>query len=591
MDPKKFFVELQRRNVYRVAVAYGVVSWLLVQIATQVFPIFEIPNWASRMVVILLLLGFPVALVLAWAYELTPEGLLRTDEIDPSKSIVRRTGHTLDFIIIGVLVVVLGFIAFQHSRVAKLSSVTGRPEKSIAILPFLDLSQTKDQEYFSDGITEQIINSLAHFHGLFVVARTTAFSFKNKNVDIREVGRQLGVSHMLEGSVSHGPGKVRVVAQLIDVANGYHLWSETYDSTEKDLLSLQSDVATKVANALQIKLHLAETTQLAKPLTQDPEAYDSYLRGRYLLNKRTPDAIQKGRALFEQAVARDSRFALGHAGIADSYILLGKIGELTGDEAANRAWPEVSAALALDDNLAEAYVSRATILTDFEWNWAAAEPDYRKAIELNPNNANAHHWYARHLAEIGRSDEARREIEAAEKLDPLSTFIRTSKGKILCAARRYPEAIDECRRALDLESDFAQAFSILGQAYVHNRQYPEGIEAAKKYVELSNGSGWAKLELAYAYAVAANKAESDRIVNEVTSQPGPFSPYDMATICAAGRDVEGASSWLGKAIDQRSVDVIWMRVDPRLDPVRADPRFTAVMARLVPRRTFSQTER
>src|ERR1700682_5202631 len=228
---KRFFAELQRRNVYKVAVAYGVVSWLLIQIATQVFPIFEIPNWASRMVVFLLLLGFPVALILAWAYDLTPEGIQRTDEFDPSKPIVRRPGHTLNFIIIGVLLAVIAIIAFQHYRPAKLPWVAAGTEKSIAILPFLDLSQTKDQEYFSDGITEEIINSLAHLHGLFVVARATAFSFKNKNLDIREVGRQLGVSHVLEGSVSHGPGKVRVVAQLINVATGYHLWSETYDST------------------------------------------------------------------------------------------------------------------------------------------------------------------------------------------------------------------------------------------------------------------------------------------------------------------------------------------------------------------------
>jgi TolB-like protein/Tfp pilus assembly protein PilF len=462
------------------------------------------------------------------------------------------------------------------------------PRKSIAILPFIDLSETRDQDYFSDGITEQIINSLAHVHGLLVVAHTTAFSFKNKDMDVREIGRQLQVTHMLEGSVNRGTGKVRVVARLIDVANGFHLWSETYYSTEKDLLSLQSDVARKVASALRIELQLAETKQLAKPLTQDPEAYDSYLRGRYLINKRTVDAVEKGRALFEQAVAKDPLFALGHAGIADSYILLGKLGAMSSAEVSTRAWPEVLSALTIDENLAEGYVSRATLLTDFEWNWPAAESDYRKALELNSNSANAHHWYARHLAEIGRSEEAMREIEAAEKLDPLSPFIRTSKAKILCAARRYDEAIEQCRRALDLEGNFAGSFSILAQAYVHRQQYEEGIEAAKTYVELSNGSGWAKLELAYAYAVAGNKAESDRIVNEVTSQGEPFSPYDMATICAVWRDPEGALRWLEKAIEQRSVDVIWIRVDPRLDPVRSDPRFREVLARLAPRRQLSQ---
>jgi adenylate cyclase len=588
LDPKKFFVELRRRNVYRVAVAYAVVSWLLIQIATQVFPFFEIPNWATRMVIVVLLLGFPIAVVLAWAYELTPEGLQLTDEVDSKKPAERRTGRALDFVIIGVLMAVIAIMAWQHYRPAQQPTAGGAPERSIAILPFVDLSQTREQEYFTDGITEQIIDSLAHVHGLFVVARTTAFAFKDKSMDIRDIGRQLGVSHVLEGSVRHSTGKVRVVAQLIDVASGFHLWGETYDSTEQDLLSLQSDVARKVANALQTELHLAETTQLAKPPTQDPEAYDLYLRGRYLLNKRTTDSIQKGRILFEQAVAKDPRFGLGHAGIADSYILLGKAGVISPDEASNGAWSEVSTTLGIDENLAEGYISRATLLADFNWNWPAAEADFQKALALNPNSAIAHHWYSRYLAQLGRFEEALKENSAAQRLDPLSPVILTSKAKILWVAHRYQEAIDQCRRALDLESNFAAAFSTLAQASVHHQQYPEGIEAAKKFVEISNRSSWAKLELAYAYAVAGNKVESDRIVNEVTAQSEPFSPYDMATICAAWHDTNGAFPWLEKAIELRSVDIIWIRVDPRLDPVRSDPRFTQVLARLVPRRPSSQ---
>jgi tetratricopeptide (TPR) repeat protein len=308
-----------------------------------------------------------------------------------------------------------------------------------------------------------------------------------------------------------------------------------------------------------------------------------YLRGRYLLNKRTTDSIQRGRILFEQAVAKDPRFALGHAGIADSYILLGKVGAISSVEVSTRAWPEVLSALTIDENLAEGYVSRATLLADFDWNWPAAEADFHKALELNSNSAIAHHWYARHLAQIGRSEEALKEISAAEKLDPLSPIILTSKAKIFCAAHRYQDAIAYCRKAIDLEGNFGQSFSVLAQAYVHHQQYAEGIAAAKKYVELSGGSGFAKLELAYAYAVAENKPESDRIVNEVTTQLGPFSPYDMATICAVWRDTAGAFRWLEKAIEQRSVDVIWLRVDPRLDKIRAEPGFQEIAARLAPR--------
>jgi len=513
---------------------------------------------------------------------------VRLGLIPPPGSKGWQTGRKFAAMFFGLTVIgAAAFFAFRISQ-PEATPPARAPTKSIAILPFIDLSETQDQDYFSDGITEQIMDSLAHVHGLLVVARTTAFSFKNKNIDVREVGRQLQVSHMLEGSVNRGSGKVRVVARLIDVANGFNLWSETYYSAEKDLLSLQSDVARKVANALQIELRLAETTQFAMPLTQDPEAYDLYLRGHYFLNKRTPDSIQKGRILFEEAVAKDPRFALGHAGIANSYILLGKAGAISPDEASTGAWSEVSTTLGIDENLAEGYISRATLLSDFDWNWPAGEADFQKALELNSNSADAHYWYARHLAQLGRFEEALKENSAAEKLDPLSPVILTSRGKILCAAHRYPDAIASCLKAIDLEGNFRQAFQNLAQAYVHNKQYPEGIEAAKRYVELSNGSGWAKLELAYAYAVALNKPESDRIVNEVTTQAEPFSPYDMATICAAWRDTNGALHWLEKAIEQRSVDVIWIRVDPRLDHARSDPRFADALARLVPRRQFSQ---
>ncbi|MBA3352287.1 MAG: tetratricopeptide repeat protein [Blastocatellia bacterium] len=456
------------------------------------------------------------------------------------------------------------------------------PQRSIAVLPFVDVSPAKDQEYFSDGISEQIINSLAKVRGLFVVARTSSFALKNANQDVREVGQRLHVNHVLEGSVSHGAGKFRVDVRLVNVADGYQIWSETFDSSDKDVLSLQSDVAKKVAAALRIELGIGEIKQIAKQPTYDHEAYDLYLRGRYLLNKRTPQSVQSALTLFQQAISKDPRFASGHAGISDSYIQLGKIGVLPGVEAAAQAWPEVSATLALDDQLADGYVLRAILLTDFEWNWPAAEADFRKALELDPNSAAAHHWYARHLAELGRFDEALREITTAQKLDPLSPMIRVTKAKIYLAAGKPDQAIDPCRKALEMEPEFASAYQLLGRAHTQSGEYSKAIEAAKKYVELSIGTGWAKLELAYAYAVAGNKAEADRIVDEVTTRPGEFSPYDMAAICSASRDTSGAVAWLGRAIEQRSVDVIWARVDPRLDNVRSDPRFGALLARLVP---------
>jgi len=372
----KFFAELQRRNVYKVAVAYLVASWLLIQTATQVFSVFEVPDWATRLVVLVLLLGFPVALVLAWAYELTPQGLVRTDEVEAEKSTTHGTGRMLEFVIIGVLLAVIAVFAFQHYRPAAVA------DESIAVLPFVDLSQAKDQEYFSDGMSEQIINSLSKIHGLFVVARTSAFAFKNKNTDIHEVGRLLHVTHVLEGSVSRGTGRVRIDTRLIDVTNGYQLWGETYNSSEQDFISLQNDLAQKVASALQVELHLA------KRPTVDAQAYDLYLRGRYFLNKRTVDGIQKARELFEQAVAKDARFALGHAGIAHAIILLGVYGELSTDETLRRARPEIISALGLDDQLAEARVARAMLQADFEWNWRDAE---KKLLERHRDKSQQRH--------------------------------------------------------------------------------------------------------------------------------------------------------------------------------------------------------
>ncbi len=580
LDPKRFFAELQRRNVYKAAVAYGVLGWLLVQVATQVFPFFEVPNWVIRLVVILLLLGFPVAVALAWIFELTAEGLKRTEEVPPFQSVTRRTGRKLDFLIIGILLVVIGLMLFQHYGNPGPSPKSEATETSIAVLPFADIGATQDQQYFSEGLTEQIINALGRIRDLSVVARTSAQAFRGKEMDLREVGRILRVNHILEGSVRRGLAKVRIEARLVNVTNGYQLWSGSYDSAESDFFALQSDVAQKVAHALQKQLRLEDGVRLAKPATRNPEAYDLYLRGRYMLNKRTVDSMKKALTIFRKALDEDAKFALGHVGVADSYILLGKIGAIRGDEAAARAWPEVTEALELDPELAEGYVSRGILLTDFEWNWAAAEADFDKALALNPNNAAAHHWYARHLAEIGRAQEAIAQMNAAQKLDPLSPTLRVSTAKILFVAERYEEAIAPCRQALELEPRFASAFSLLGQAYAHQGKAAESIEAARKYVELSDGSGWAQLELAYALAVAGQVEEAERIVQQVTVEPRQYSPYDMATIRSATRNYPEAMRWLERAITERSVDAMWLLVDPRLQNLRATAEFQEMIKTL-----------
>jgi TolB-like protein/Tfp pilus assembly protein PilF len=449
-------------------------------------------------------------------------------------------------------------------------------ERSIAVLPFIDFSPARNEEYFSDGITEQITSLLGSIHGLFVVARTSAFIFRNSTLDVRDIGRKLGVSNVLEGSVSRSPGRVRVTAQLISVSSGYHIWSKTYDLPEEDILSLQIDVAQKVASALRIELHVAETERLQKPPTSDPEAFDLYLRGRYLLNKRTSHSIQKARTLFELSVAKDQRFASGQAGLADSYILLAEYGLLPLDEALEKAWPHADAAISADPGLADGYVSRAMLQADFEWNWAAAEVDFKKALELNMNSAATRHWYALYLAELGRCEEALEAINAAQRLDPLSPIIHAAKGKILWIMRRYDLAIQECEKALELEPDFPPALFVIAQAYSQEGKYGEAVEAADKFVQFAPRDV-PDLEAAYVRAVAGDITKSEKIVGETVARFGGCAPYDLATVCVAKQDYPAALVSLEKAIEQRSLDVVWIRVDPRLDPIRADPRFQSLI--------------
>ncbi len=500
-----------------------------------------------------------------------PQKLERAIALRRSSS--RRRKYYFVFPLIGALAMATAFLLWPHKPL----------NRSIAVLPFLDLSQAKDQEYFGDGICEQIINSLGKIRGLRVLARSSSFSFKGKNEDARVVGKKLGVTHIVDGSINRSAGHVRVNADLIEVETGYQLWAENYDFTEQDALSLQSDIAQQVAHTLEFELKFVDARQIKTPPTSDPEAYDLYLQGRYSLNKRTAVSLQRARELFEHAVALDRRFALGYTGLADAYILLGEYGILSVEEATNHARPAISGALQIDDQLAEAHISRALLLTDFEWNWSEAEKDYRKGIELNPNNATAHHWFALHQAELGRTDEALHQIGVAQQLDPLSPIIRAARAKILLMGHRFEQAVLQAHKVFELEPNFAPGYSVLAQAYVFQGKNAEAIDAVRRYVDLSGGGDQEQLELAFVYAFGQRNAEAEHVMRDVQSRAGNFSLYDMAAIHAALADPVAALQWLKQSIDQHSVDAVWLRVDPRLDTIRSDEGFKEIRANLKPR--------
>src|SRR2546429_1927604 len=432
MKIDNFFAELKRRNVYKVAIAYAVVSWLLIQAASIFLPAFDAPPWVMKIFIIVVIFGFPVALIFSWAFEITPEGIKLESEIEPSKSIKRRTGRKIVAVTIALAVVAAGLFVFQmvgRDRWARRSNVdtaegrrpVGAPlsadHKSIAVLPFVNMSADKNDEYLSDGMTEELINVLAKVPGLRVPGRTSCFAFKGKNEgDIfRKVGDQLHVGTVLEGSVRKAGDKLRVTAQLINVSDGYHLRSKDYDGDVKDILNFQSNVAEQVVQALQVKLGGEGTRVLAKKPTENPEAHRLYLLGRYEFGMYTQAGWNNAIRYYEEALRIDPEFALAYCGLADNYAYMGSV-VMPEKEAIAKEKEFAQKALDLDPELAEAHMSFALALVG-AYDWRNGLKEFDRALELNPNLAFAYELQAWTVNRLGRFDEATAKTRKAVELD------------------------------------------------------------------------------------------------------------------------------------------------------------------------------
>src|SRR5919197_668928 len=394
MNRSGFFAELKRRNVYKVAVAYAIVGWLLVQIATQVFPFFEIPNWTVRLVVLAIVIGFPIALVIAWAFEITPQGIERTEVADATPAARGQKKHTWIYVAIvgAVLSIGLFFLGRYGFRNAT-SSSSELPQKSIAVLPFDNLSEEKGNAYFAEGIQDEILTRLAKVADLKVISRTSTQHFKSAPDNLPQIAKQLGVMHILEGSVQKANDQVRVNVQLINALTDAHLWADTYDRKLTDIFVVESEIAKTIADVLQAKLTGSEQRVIAKTPTVNPEAYELYLKGRFFWNKRAGADLRKAIDYFKQAIAKDPSYALAYAGLADSYMLLPNydFGGTPVRESIAPAREAIRKALELDDSLAEAHASLG-LLDTVELRLERAVKDFERAIELNPNYATAHHW-------------------------------------------------------------------------------------------------------------------------------------------------------------------------------------------------------
>jgi TolB-like protein/tetratricopeptide (TPR) repeat protein len=587
MKNSNFFSELRRRNVYKVAVAYAVVGWLIAQIATQIFPFLEIPNWVVRLVIVLIAIGFPIALVIAWAFEATPEGIKRTEVADAMPAVTRQKKHAWIYIVI-IGAAISAALFFLGRYTAGNKTAAAAPEqlsaKSIAVLPFDNLSRDPDNAFFAEGVQDEILTRLAKVADLKVIARTSTQKFKSVPTDLRDVAKQLDVTNILEGSVQKVNDQVRVNVQLINALTNAHLWAEIYDRKLTDIFAVESDIAKTIADALQAKLTGSEKQMMAAQPTSDTVAYELYHKGRSLWGKRTGDNIPKAIAFFEQAIARDPNYALAYAGLASAYILSPFYTGADRREAGSKAKEAALKALRLDPNLAEAHAALGKVLFFSEIDLAGATREYKRAIELKPNDADAHHWFSNDsLAALGQFDEAIAEGKRSVELDPLSIVINADLGETFFYARRFDESVAQLRKTLEIDPTSFYAHYNLGIALQAKGDLSGAITEYEKAKQLSDNPAVATF-WAQAKAHAGDKDAARRMLSELDqiSQHREVVGYLRALLYLSLNNKDEALRWLEQGYEERDgSNICWINVDPLLDPLRGDPRFEALVQKVI----------
>jgi serine/threonine-protein kinase len=456
---------------------------------------------------------------------------------------------------------------------------------SLAVLPLVNVGADLNAEYLSDGITESIINSLSQLPKLRVMARSTVFRYKGREVDPQEVGRNLGVRAVLTGRMHKLDGNVVIGAELVDVTDGSQLWGEKYNRELSDIFALQEEISNEISEKLRLKLTGEEQRRLTKRYTENTEAYQLYLKGRYYWNKRTIEGFKKAIEYFNQAIEEDPSYALAYAGLADCYALLGsdEYGALPAREAMPKAQAAAAKALQIDEEMAEAHVSLAYAKLLYDWDWANAKREYKRAIELNPNYATAHHWYAiTYLTATGQHTKAISEMRRACSLDPLSLIINSAMAWAFYFARRYDEAIDQYRKTIEMDPNFSVAYVKLGWAYGQKSMYEEAIREFEKVQTISGVHLAAATSLGHTYAVSGKRVQAQEALDSLKelSKRQHVPPYDIALIHTGLGENDQAFEWLQKACEERSSWLIWLKVDPRLDSLRTDPRFMDLVRRV-----------
>ncbi len=580
------FAELKRRNVFRAAAFYAASAWLLVQIATQVFPFFHIAEWVVRWIVVAAAIGFPFAMVFSWLYEWTTHGLQRESEVAPNESVTRESSKKLDRWIIAILVLAVVLLLtnqFALNRDNNPVAVAPIAQKSIAVLPFDNLSRDPDNAYFAEGVQDEILTRLAKVADLKVISRTSTQRFKSAPADLREIAKQLGVTHILEGSVQKAGDSVRVNVQLINALTDVHLWADTYDRKLTDIFAIESEIAKNVAENLKARLNgRAEEVLAARP-TENTAAHELYLKGRYFWNRRNTASLRKAGDYFQQAINLDPNYALAYAGLADVHSILPVYAGTAPKDDVPKALVAARKAVELDSNLAEAHTSLGNALIS-NAQLTLSEPEFRRALELNPNYATAHQWLAECLFGQGRFPESLAENERAHELDPLSLIINASYASSLSGVGRYDDAIKQARKTLELDPELVPGHEILGQTYEDEGKLDEAIAEYRKANEIGpTPSNYAML--AHAYAKTGRMGETRKILDKLTalSTQQYVGAYPLAIVHLSLGEKDEALRLLERSFVERDILLQGLfgsiKIDKRLDPLRHDPRFQKLLER------------
>jgi TolB-like protein/Tfp pilus assembly protein PilF len=594
------FAELKRRNVFKAGIAYLALGWVVVQVTSTVVPALNLPAAVVPIVTWIGVIGFPFVIMFSWVYEITPEGLKRESEVDRSASITHVTGRRLDYIIIGLLVLAIGFSVFDRFGPRRIASATSGEatvpatasagatassaataatpaapavsDNSIAVLPFVDMSQGKDQEYFSDGISEELLNLLAKITQLHVAARTSSFSFKGQNIEVPEIARRLHVAHVLEGSIRKAGDQVRITAQLIRAADGYHVWSETWDRKLDDIFKVQDEIAGKVVDELKVTLLGAAPSVR----TTDPKAYALYLQAKQLGRQFTAEAFAKSDQLYRQVLAIDPRYAPAWNGLATLFTNEPNIGMLTNQQGSMRAREAAEKALAIDPDYGPAHSALGWNAMSYDNDLAGAAKHFERALALAPTDDKVLGNTAVFVQYLGRPDESLALLEAVVRRDPVNA---TALSNLALAQRylgRYDEAIASYRTVLNLAPGRGAAHANIGTTLLLRGD----ATGALAEIEQETSEVWRLMGLPMAYHALGRKAESDQALAELIAKNAKDGPYNIAYIYAFRGEADKAFDWLEKAIEYRDPGISDIVSENLFASIHSDPRWLPFLRKI-----------